>query len=156
MSIISISGSSLKSFCGAGEPVSPFAPFAPLVPGRGITAEDGVVGVLLPLVGVVPLAVLGACAPALPSGVDSDPRYSLLAISICVLLIKSDMADTRRRISVKETRLLALPLARDPALLLWWPAPLAPDLPCPLSGTSLDRDRVIEFCSSRRSRSLVY
>lgn len=113
-------------------------------------APDGVDGVLLPL---APLVVFG---PWLASGVDSDPRYSLLAISICVLLMKSDMADTRRRISVSETRLLELPLARDPALLLLCPEPLAPDLLYPFSGTSRDRDRVMEFCSSRKSRSLVY
>lgn len=148
---MSKSGSFLKSFSGAPSEETPL-----LVTGSwGADVDDGVVAALLGFVATFPL-------PALPpSGVaTADARYSPPAISICVLPIKSDMAETRRRISFRLTRLFAAPpLERDPDLLFWWPwepPPLELGLPCPLSGTSLDRDRVMELSSSRASLSFVY
>lgn len=157
VSIMSISGSSLKSFSGVSD-----EDVTPLLTGSwGAVVDEGVVAALLGFVPVLPLVLPFVL---LPSGVAADARYSPLAISICVLPIKSDMADTRRRISVRLIRLLdPPPLDRDPDLLLDEllfalppPPPLAPGLLWD-SGTSLDRDLVIELSSSSRaSRSLVY
>ncbi len=146
MSIISVIGSCVKFFSCSSVLEPPFPIWCADV-------DDGVVAAELP----PPLAALPEPAPPSWAAPSADARYSPPAISICVLPMKSDMAATRRRISVRLMRLLLPPFGRDQDLL-WWLFEVLPEagLFGPLSGTSRDRERVAEFWSSRASRSLVY